>query len=184
MKTNRAKNQRGLTIVEVLIALVVAGGIIAVVLAGYSRVRTQGQAQGYLQTLEAIVAAVEARFPRNNYTGLTPASVIASPTFPRTMVSADGLNVIGPEGGRVDITAGAVGDWGQEADTAFSLGFADVSPQVCETTVRLMAPRAARIAVGSAVVMSRATNAGAIDTNALRTQCANERNTVSVRIEP
>ena len=184
MKKRAPTTQKGLTVVEVLIALIVAGGILAVVLAGYSRVRTQGHAQGYLQALEAVTAAIESRFPRNNYAGLTAASVISAPAFPRGMVSADGLNIIGPEGGRVDVSAGSVGDWGQEADTSFAVAFNDVSPQVCETTVRLMAPRAARIAVGGTVVMARSTNAGAIDATTLRAQCAAERNTVTVRIEP
>lgn len=185
MTQANAASQRGLTLVEVLIALAVAGAILSAVLVGYNRVRAQSHAQAYVQALEAVIAAVDARYPRNNYTGLTAEQVIATPSFPRQMVSAAGTDIIGPEGGLVDVSVGAVGDWGQAADTAYGINFRDVGRSACETVVRLMAPRAARMAVNGTVVMARTTNAGAIDTLALRTQCAAaELHTVSVRVEP
>lgn len=149
---NLKKKQKGLTLIETLIALLVLGVVIAGALLLYSRANASSAANATQNQLLALTTAVREISPGPSFTGITQSTLVTARKAPSDMVN--GTNLVNKFGGPVTIAAATYGT-GAPAGNAFTISFAGVPADVCSSVVARALENYPRIEVGSTVVQDK-----------------------------
>lgn len=155
----RNKAQRGMTLIELTLVLVVGGLIIFGALSQFRSTNQSGQVSNEAKAAQAIIAGVRSLYPGlSTYTGLSEAQLISANKVPTSMVhgtalkhSWNGAVTVAPNG-----TAG------------FDITYAAVPSASCIEFVSSIAAGFNTVKVGATTV--KATNA-ALDSAATTTAC-------------
>lgn len=89
------KKTKGFTLIEVLIVLAIAAGILFAVFIAVGKVQTKQVSKEAAEMLNLMVADVRAKFKsQGNFTGITPQVLIDNRIPPNTMI--EGANIVSP----------------------------------------------------------------------------------------
>lgn len=134
------RRQRGFTLVEIIIAMALAGIVIAGVMFYQSRAENTQKTNDAVQSLVTIVGGIKRVYAAaNNYTGLNGAA-IGDAGLNIKPFSVSGGNLIDPWGGTTDIVVNSAG-------TMFALGVVAPSKEACMQLVTSMVDNALALAV-------------------------------------
>lgn len=167
------KKQQGLTLVELLIAVVVGATLLFGAFFVYNKIQGSNAASDAARNLTTIMADAQSKFkPQGNFTGVDAQTLIDLDIPPQSMIS--GSNMINGWGGSVTVTSASVGSG---TDNAIELTYAGVDPAYCSNFVQASSGSADVIEVGGTEVKSLSGSLNVAGTNGLSSACANADDT-------
>ncbi len=175
---NRPQKQKGLTLVELMVGLLIALAIIAIAIVAFNATRSSQRTTGMQSQLLQVVAAVQKVAPGPNYNGVTEATVIQAGHAPTNMVN--GTSLVNSFGGSVTIAAATYGGGTGAADNAFVTTFNGVPRSECNAVLASANPTFTRIVVGTTAVKDQyGASPLQYNTAAATAACDNDANSIS-----
>lgn len=136
-----ARRQRGFTLVEIIIAMALAGVVIAGVMFYQSRAENTQRVNDAVQAMVTMAGSIKRVYaPANSYAAVAEAGLVNGGLVIKPF-TASGTNILDPWGG--DVTVGGSGPF-------FGLSFNAPSAEACQQLVSSMADNAVRITVHTA----------------------------------
>lgn len=132
MPSHTRNPQRGFTLVEMSIAMIVVGLAATAMMSAYRSTEQAAREREYIQHFVVMDKAIRQAHQSGDYTGLSAASVIASGAVPEKYISRDkngGVEIVSPVG--VPVAVAAVNLTGRVAGTAYQIAYADVPAAEC-----------------------------------------------------
>ena len=121
------KNQKGLTLIELMVGIVAISVLVFMVLAGYQRFQVRSNVKTHVQDLIELSTGVEDAFMKveSSYANVTQANVVNAKLVPATMLRA---NVpYNPWGGAVDFVPNTINN----ANDAFDIVSPNIPDDAC-----------------------------------------------------
>ena len=169
------KNQKGLTLVELMVGLLIALAIIAIAIVAFNGTRSSQRTQAMQSQLLQVVAAVQKIAPGPNYTGVTNTHLITTGHAPSDMVN--GTNLVNRFGGGVTVAAASVA---AGTDNGFTVQFTGVPRAECNAVLNSAHPTFAAVTVGTTVVKDLyAATPVAFSPTTAATACNNDTNSLT-----
>jgi len=132
------RKQKGFTLTEILLVLVIAAAIVISAFIIYPKVQASARAEAESKNIATIVAGVKALYTStSSYTGITKTILVNAKVFPDNMLSGTGSSAtpINSWKGAVDVTAATINNAGD----AFTITYNGVPTAECVKMVSGMA---------------------------------------------
>lgn len=170
--TRMARNQKGFTLVELMLVVVLGGAIIATVIIAAPRVKAGIQADKDMNTIPDIMANVQGHYSlKPSFNGLTNTIANSYKLIPDDMNGGAGT-ITNRYGGAVTLAPATV----TAADDSFSISYGGVPSRVCLKVVPQLSPQFLNVSVNGTVVKA---TGGALNETTAATQCnSTEANTL------
>lgn len=137
MNTDRSElfrhdqSQRGVSLIELLIVIVVIGMMAAGVLIGGKKAFTGGDVNLAADSITMLAANIKSAYPTGNYTGLSTTTVITAKLAPESLIN--GASLRNEFGGSVAINTYVL--FGSGYADAFEIAYMDVPSDACTELV-------------------------------------------------
>jgi hypothetical protein len=167
---NQKKKQRGVTLAEALITVIIAALLIGLGIGGFVVARNYLSSTGTTRDLSLITVAVNDTYKSGNFASLTPAVIAGTKKLPDNMIVAGVVrNRFGQAIGFAPVTYPA----GAPANNAYSLSYPGIPTAVCSSVIGDNLASFPRIAVGATVVQDKlAATPVVADDATIATACA------------
>lgn len=137
------KNQKGLTLVELILTLALAGLILFGIFSAYSSAKQSSNIKAESTGLQTLVAGVRSLYPGSpNYTGVGAAQLITAGKAPQSMVNGTALRNVW--GGAITVAANAT--------AGFDVTYAAVPTSSCIEIITTVGPSFNVVAIGATTV--------------------------------
>ena len=157
-KVSSKRQQRGFSLVELMIVLGISAVLILGVYSLYTSIDSSQETQTEAQNIQAIATKIKSIYAgRNTYTGLATANIVTANGFPMNML--DGTTPYNAWGGAVTTTINAT--------AGFDITYPDVPAANCQELVNAVANMFRNITIGATAVKT----AGALNAATLATTC-------------
>ena len=176
---NGKKKQKGLTMIELMLGLLVVLVIIGIAIIAFNNLRSSQRTQGMQSQLLQVLAGVQKIAPGPNYLGVSDATLIKAGHAPSDMVNDNGTALVNRFGGAVTVAPATYGGGTGAADNAVTITFNGVPRAECNAVIANTQPTFPRIAVGTTAVKDQfgATRVD-YDQAATATACEHDANNI------
>lgn len=175
---NGKKKQKGLTMIELMLGLLVVLVIIGIAIIAFNNLRSSQRTQGMQSQLLQVLAGVQKIAPGPNYAGVSAASLIQAGHAPSDMINDTSL--VNRFGGAVTVAPATYGGGTGAADNAVTITFNGVPRAECNAVIANTQPTFPRIAVGTTAVKDQFGATPVAYTQAATvTACANDANNIT-----
>jgi prepilin-type N-terminal cleavage/methylation domain-containing protein len=143
-----SRTQRGVTLIELMLALVIISVIIGIALLTWRTTRSNSTSYQTDVTFDAILGAIRTLYQQPQYAQISIAVLVGADKVPPSMVSL-GTKVITPWGAQIHVAPSALGG---AVGSAFSITFDAVPAEFCSQLVQHAGPQVIKVEVGAVVV--------------------------------
>lgn len=166
-------NQKGFTLIEILIALVVIAGFVAVVYTLFQRTQDSGDSREFTNSVRELAIGCAESKVGNSYAGTTATTLIRGDYAPAQLISGNTLRH--QFNGTIIVSSY---DFNGGTDNACEMRWNTVPSNVCNRVINNAGDMFAEIQVGSTIIKSpTVTPTGAT----IATACNNAANTIRFR---
>lgn len=174
---NGKKKQKGLTMIELMLGLLVVLVIIGIAIIAFNNLRSSQRTQGMQSQLLQVLAGVQKIAPGPNYEGVSADTLIKAGQAPSDMVN--GTTLVNRFGGGVTIAPATYGGGAGAANNAVTITFNGVPKAECNAVIANTQPTFPRIVVGATAVKDQfAATPVAYTQAATATACENDANNI------
>lgn len=172
------KKQKGLTMIELMLGLLVVLVIIGIAIVAFNNLRSSQRTQGMQSQVLQVLAGVQKIAPGPNYAGVSAASLIQAGHAPSDMIN--GTALVNRFGGAVTVAPATYGGGTGAADNAVTITFNGVPRAECNAVIANTQPTFPRIAVGTTAVKDQFGATPVAYTQAATvTACDNDANNIT-----
>ena len=140
--------QRGLTLIELLLGLVIVAIVIGITLIAFAQTRGEAHSVQSMKNFDIVVGAVRKLYPNPRYASLTGPVLAKSAMVPNSMIDA-GYNLVSPWGAAIDVGPSVMLG---PMNSGFDVVYHQVPSDQCVDLVRYGASKMLRVSVGATVV--------------------------------
>ncbi len=170
----QVKNQKGLTLIELMVGIVAISVLVYMILSGYQRFQVRSNVKNHVQDLIELATGIEDAFMKveSSYANVSQANVVNAKLVPSTMLRA-GVPY-NPWGGAIDFQPNTINN----ANDAFDIITPNIPQDACVRLTERLAKTFRFVDVNGTVIRDLTTTP---TNNAIQTGCNSPNsNTVTV----
>lgn len=175
MMMNMKRKSKGFTLIEVLIVLAVAAGVLFTVFLAVNKVQAKQLTKEAAEGLNLMVADTRAKFKsQGNFTGVSAQVLVNNRVPPSNMIQ--GANIVSQWSSNIEVAPATL----QNTNDAVSFTYTGIGIEDCSNFVQAAEATFSRITVGTTVVKNIPSGSG-LNVAALGTACVGGggRNTIT-----